>query len=200
MHKAGAIFFLLLIVFPVLLTAQDDDGDGWDYYDDGQFAKGDQTFIISLGTVFPMVFVMNGKAYDHKIDPPVGGLGSLAYNYYITPQLFLGGELSGMFMPTLGGNTLYVIPIGFRAGYQFNVWRLEFPVSAALGVAWHRYLNNTYFGIYMKAGGAAYFRITQLLSIGINTNWYWLPEWTSDRNKNVDGNLLDLTLSARIHF
>jgi hypothetical protein len=195
MNKAGAIILLFMIFFPVLLTAQQEDDDGWDYYYDEGFANGDQTFIISLGTVFPIGFPNN------KIDPPVGGTGSLAYNYYLTPHVFIGAEVSGMFLPTLGGNVLYIIPIGIRGGYQFNIWRLEFPLNLTFGMVWHSHLDNGYFGIYAKAGGSAFFRATYTWSFGLNANFYWFPEWIiNDPSKNHDGFFIDLTLSARYHF
>lgn len=205
MQKAGALIFLLLVGLPILLAAQgekDDPSDGseWDYYYDENFSRGDQTFIITLGTIFPIVFVNNEGIMENKISPRVGGTGSLAYNYYINTNIFLGGEVSGMFFSTLGDNNLFIIPLGVRAGYQFNMWRLEFPLSIAIGMVWHRYNNEGYYGLYMKGGGSAFFRATSRWSFGLNTNWYWFPQWTGDSSKNAHGNMLDLTLSARYHF
>ena len=203
MHRAGAIILLLLICFPVLLAAQEDD-DGWDFYDDG-FSRGDQTFIITLGTVFPTIFRNQGNTIPHKIKPPIGGTGSLAYNYYLTPHFFLGAEASGMFLPTLAKNTVFIIPLGIRGGYQFNFRRFEFPINLTFGMVWHRYLNYRYYGIYLKGGASAFFRATYSWSFGINSNWYWFPEWTKEdgvrsKPKDVYGNFIDVTLSARYHF
>ena len=205
MRKAGAFLLLLLIGFTVLLYAQEDDGDDplepdWDVYDMDYYTSGDQTFIMSAGTVFPAVFLNNGQVIEHNFSPPVGGTGYLSYNYYINSNVFLGGEFGGIFMPTLGRNTAYIIPLGFRAGYQFNVLRFELPVYATLGITWHRYLNLGYFGLFMKGGGSVYYRFNADWSFGVNVNWGWYPEWTSDRNKNIDGNIVDLTLGARYHF
>jgi len=206
MRKALAITLILLMGLPVLLAAQeeeeDDDpsgGSDWDYYYDESFTRGDQTFIISLGTVFPTVFFSDGKI-DHKFSPPVGGTGSLSYNYYITPKIFIGAEFGGMFINTLGGNTLYVIPVGARAGYQFNLWRFEFPITGVVGMVWHRYLSQGYYGLYLKGGGAAFFRATPNWSFGLNSNWFWFPQWPEDPSQRVYGNMLDLTLCARYHF
>jgi hypothetical protein len=204
MQKAGAFLFMLLFSFTLLYAQEQEDeppsGGDWDYYAPDSYARGDQTIIISLGTVFPTVFLNNGKKISHNFDPPVGGAGSLSYNYYFTPKIFFGGEVGILFMPTLGDNMFYAIPLGVRAGYQFYFWRLEFPVNVTLGMIWHRYLNSKYYGFYMKGGGAVYFRFTSDWSFGINTNWNWLPQWTSERSKNVDGNMIELMLSARYHF
>lgn len=200
MRKAGVIILLLFVFSSISLAAQENDDSDWDYYDQDLYTRGDKTFIITLGVVFPMIFSNNGKVIDNKITPPIGGTGSLSLNYYLTKNIFIGVEASGMFFGTLGGNTLFIIPIGARAGYQFNVWRLEFPLNITLGMVWHRYLNSGYYGIYFKGGGSVYFRATQAWSFGLNVDWYWLPEWTNDKSKNVDGSVLDLTLSARYHF
>ena len=204
MRKAGVFLLLLLMGLPILLAAQEDDdpsgGSEWDYYYDYLFTRGDQTFIISLGTVFPTVFFNDGNRIDHNLTPPVGGTGSLAYNYYITQKIFIGAEIGGMFIHTLGSNTLFTIPLGLRGGYQFNIWRFEFPLTGVVGMVWHRYLNEGYYGLYLKAGGAAFFRAHYNWSFGLSTNWFWFPQWTDDPSQNVYGNMIDLTLSARYHF
>ena len=201
MRKAGSIL-LLLLIFPILLFAQEEDPlePDWDYYQQEQYTRGDQTFIISLGAVFPMFFLNNGRPINHKIDPPIGGTGSMAYNYYLSSKYYVGLEVAGMFLPTYAGNTLYIIPIGLRGGYQLNTKRFEFPLTLVFGMVWHRYLDDSYFGIYIKGGGAGYIRATANWSFGVNLDWLWLPQWTSDNSKNVDGNILNLTLSARYHF
>jgi len=204
MYRTIALVVLLMCL-SVLIYAQEEDRapsveDDWIIYDTDLYTRGDQTFIISAATVFPVVFLNEGKTIKHNFDPPVGGVGSLSYNYYLNSNIFLGAEFSFVFNSTLAGNTVYFIPLGVRAGYQFNVWRLEFPVTFTLGVIWHRYLNLSYFGMYLKGGGAAFYRYSSHWSFGLTTNWCWFPEWTEDTKKNVDGNLIELTLSARYHF
>jgi len=205
MPQTRTFLILLLICLPVLLFSQEEGSDGesqpdWDTYNADLYSSGDQTFIISLGTVFPAVFFNDGKKMTHNFSPPVGGTGSLTYSYYFNKNFFLGGELGGIFIPTLANNNAYIIPLGVRGGYQFYVWRLEFPLYAALGMSWHKYLNEGYYGMYLKGGAGAYFRFSQDWSFGLNTAWYWLPEWTKNSKKDVYGNIIELSLSARYHF
>jgi len=203
MRKAAAFLLLLLICMPVLLAAQDENSPNnpdWDYYYDDVYSRGDQTFIISLGAVFPTIFRNNGNTISSKFTPPVGLTGSLSYNYYLTKHFFAGIEVDGMTFRTLGSNMLFIIPVGVRGGYQFNLSRFEFPVNVAFGMVWHRYLNQGYFGIFAKTGGGAFFRATTNWSFGINTNWYWFPQWTKVKSENVYGNIIDVTLAARYHF
>jgi len=206
MRKAEAFFLILLFGFTLLYAQEKEDpsegeGEGnWDIYETGSYSHGDQTFVISLGPMFPIVFVNNGTVIKSNFDPPIGWAGSLSYNYFFTPKIFLGGELGGSFNPTLGNNMYYLILLGARTGYQFYYWRLEFPLNVTLGMTLQRYLNNRYFGLYMKGGGAVYFRYNNDWSFGLITNWYWLPQWTNESRKNVHGNMMDVLLSARYHF
>jgi hypothetical protein len=209
MQKAGAFLIILLLGFTALLYSQEDDDeepyDEWDIYASDSYGQGDQTFTISLGTVFPTVFISNGESIEHNLTPPVGGTLSLSYNYFFNSRFYTGGEISFLFMPTLGENILYIIPFGIRAGYQFYFWRLEFPLTYSLGMVWHRYLGLSHYSLYMKAGGAVFYRFNSDWSFGIAANWNWLPQWTREDgkrtpDKDVYGNIVDLMLSARYHF
>ena len=207
MRKAGAFFLLLLLVFfSPLLNAQEQEPpdeinpDWGEIYQPEQYTMGDQIFSITLGFVFPVVFFNNGEIKEHNFQPPVGGTGALGYSFFLSPNIFVGGEISGMFLSTLGQNTAFFIPIGIRVGYQFIVWRLEIPLSLTAGVIWHRYLNQGYFGMYIKAGGSVFYRFNADWSFGVNANWCWFPQWTSEPEKNVDGHLAELTLTVRYHF
>ncbi|MCL2184598.1 MAG: hypothetical protein FWB86_01920 [Treponema sp.] len=199
------MIFILLISLPLSLFAQEgfdpDIEPDWEYQDDGLYDRGDQTFVISLGVTFPTFFINNaGKLNPNKFDPSVGGTGSLNYNYYFGPYFFLGGEISGLFIHTLGGNTLFIIPLGLKAGTQFVYKRFEFPISLTLGMCWHTYINMVHYGMYLKGGVAAYFRATQDWSFGLSSEWAWFPQWTNDKNQSVNGNFVHLMLTARYHF
>jgi len=203
MHRAAAFLFIFLGVFGLLYAQDDNNPDietDWDLYSADLYVRGDQTFIISLGTVFPLMFINNGELLENKINPPVGGTGSLTYNYYLNSRFFIGGEVGGMFLPTLGRNTVFIIPLGARGGMHFIAGRFEFPINLSLGMTWHNLLNMGYYGLYAKFGAAAFFRATSEWSFGITTQFGWFPEWTNDSKKNVDGFFLDTMLSARYHF
>ncbi|MDR2964837.1 MAG: hypothetical protein LBU88_03580 [Treponema sp.] len=201
-HKAGVIFLIILISLPIQLSAQDSnpDVDDWEDFRTELYVRGDQTIIISAGTVFPLIFLNNGKKLEMNFTPPVGGSGSFAYNYYLTSNLFFGGEIAIQFMPSIRNDTLFIVPLGARIGYQFLFGKIEIPISAGFGMSWQRFLNAGYYGIYARGGLGVYFRATTGWSFGLTTNWYWIPQWTNDSERNVDGHMLDLLLSARYHF
>jgi len=226
MTRTYIIFILILTVSGMLygqanannpgfisLYQSDEDPDyddipietDWEGYISEAYSRGDQVFIISLGVIFPTVFINDGKIIDHHFNPPVGGTGSLAYSYFFGSHFYFGGEIGVKFNYTLGQNTVFIIPIGLRAGMQFVHRRFEFPLNLAIGVAPQRYLNLGYAGLFVKGGAAAFFRFNPDWSFGLNFDWSWYPQWPQEGGKpvpakNVDGNIVGLTLSARYHF
>jgi hypothetical protein len=177
----------------------------WDGYMPDLYSKGDQTITISLGTIFPTVFFNTGTPVEHNFSPPVGGALSLAYTHFLGAHLYLGGEISFNFNNTLAKNTVYLVPIGLRAGYQFVLRRFEFPLTLTVGFAPQRYLNLGYFGFFMKGGASAFYRFNPEWSFGLNVDWGWYPQWPlqnkePDPEKNMDANIIGLTISARYHF
>jgi hypothetical protein len=164
------------------------------------YSRGDQTFTITLGVVFPAGFTGDdGRSITHNLSP-VGGTGSLSYTYFFDAHWFVGGEIGGMFIGSVAENMYFIVPIGIRGGYQFVLKRFEIPLTAALGMAPQRYLDLGYFGFYTKLGGSLFFRFSPDWSFGLNSAWWWAPQWTSDASKNVNGNFMEVTLSARYHF
>lgn len=194
---------------------EDDDEDypsddaaiesDWDGYMPSLYSAGEQTFTISLGTIFPAVFFNNGKTVPHNFSPPVGGAGSLAYNHWLGAHFNLGGEIGVKFNYTLAQNTVFIIPIGLRVGWQFVIRRFEFPLALTVGVAPQRYLNLGYAGFFMKGAASAFYRFNPDWSFGLNADWSWYPQWPlrdgkRDPDKDMDGNIIGVTISARYHF
>jgi hypothetical protein len=212
MQKASAFFLIVLSMwYMVPLGAQEEDDQNsedkqppiesdWSGFMPSIYARGDQIIIISPGITIPIVFVGDSGVINSNLQ--VGGALSLSYNYFLTPRLFIGGELQGMFATTLAGNIMYMVPFGVRLGYQIVVGRFEFPFTLVVGGAPQSYLNNeiNYFGFFMKGMVSGFFRFSADWSFGINVGWWWVPEWMSEPSKNVHGNFLEVTLAARYHF
>jgi hypothetical protein len=204
MQRALSLFLLLFLGLSVMLSAQENSEPevepDWENYMNELYVRGDQTFSISLGVGFPIAFINNGEVIDHKIEPPIGGTGSLCYLYYLGPYLFLGGDLSILFLPTIGKNTVYITSPGVKIGTQFILGRFEFPFSLVFGSTFQTYLDFGYIGFFMKGGACAFFRATREWSFGLMSNACWFPQWTNEPEKNVDGFFVDLSLIARFHF
>ena len=224
MQKVGIVLLLMGLCWfsgqGVFLYAQDEEAEeeedssdedttletDWDGYMTELYSRGDQTFTISLGVIFPTVFY---DSEPKKIDPnwfPVGGAGSLAYTRFLSSHFFLGVEVGVNFNPTLGKNTIFIVPIGVRTGWQFLLRRFEFPISLTVGIAPERYLNNGYTGMFVKLGASGFFRFSPEWSFGLNTDWNWYPQWPREDGKsmsekyNIYANIIGLTLAARYHF
>jgi hypothetical protein len=224
MQKTLALFLLLalccvagrgLVLYaqdaPYDETIPDDDDNGSqsdsDYgrYIPDMYTKGDQSITVSLGTIFPTVFLNNGTVINHNFSPPVGGVLSLAYTYFLGPNIFLGGEVGFASAFTLGKNAFYMIPFGLRAGWQFVFSRFEFPVYGVIGMAPQKYLDYGYFGMYLKGAVSAYYRYNPNWSFGISADWSWYPQWPMKDGKripekDIDANIVGVLLSARYHF
>jgi hypothetical protein len=204
------LLILTLAGVPLLWSQEDGDEDpggsppappiesDWDAFTPDLYARGDKTFVISLGILIPTAFTgsgMDGDAHNIKL----GGTGSLAFNYFLGAHLFVGGELGGMFAATLGENMLFIVPFGAHVGYQFVAGRFEFPLAIMIGASPAKYLDQGYFGLIIKPEASAFFRFNSDWSFGLNTNWWMVPQWPKN-GENVFGNFLEITLSARYHF
>ncbi len=172
-------------------------GSDWEGVRDAMYVKGDKSFIISLGTVFPLVFIDDqGQKLDNNLN--VGGTGILNYNYYFTPNIAVGGELGGMFASTIGENMLYIVPFGAKATYQFLKGSFEIPLSLTLGFAAEQYLDTGYFGFFAKPQAALFWRYNQDWSFGLNAALWLLPQWGTSNDSY--GFFQEITLAARYHF
>lgn len=176
------------------LPIQDGDAEHYSLY-----SMGDKTFSISLGLFVPMAFT--DSAYKRiNNNMKLGGSGSLSYSYFLTPSLFVGGEIQISFNSTLGEHFVFLIPISAHVGYQFIYQRFEFPVAFSLGGASQMYNGYDLYGMYVKAQGSGYFRFNQDWSFGVNTSFWWLPQWTKEPEKNSYGHFFVVTAAARYHF
>jgi hypothetical protein len=202
MYKAIAFFLIVFCLYPTF--GQDEDADEdipieeWDVGTPSLYSSGEQNFSFSVGVVQPMFF--NGEDGRAAKNVNTGYSLLIAYNYYLAPHFFLGGEISGMFATTLGENMLYIVPFGLRVGYEFVFNRFELPVSLMFGAATQKYLETDYFGFFLKPTVSFFFRFNPDWSFGLNTAWWIVPEWTSESRKDMTGHFLEITLSAKYHF
>jgi hypothetical protein len=210
---------MIVLCFPLAAQEEEEEPDqdeeipinsDWAEYTPFVYSKGDQILAISLGVFFPTVFAGNSGIIDHNLFVLGAGL-SLNYNYFLTPRFFLGGEVQAWGITSIAKNWLYMVPFGLKLGYQLTLHRtrlplflrrLEFPFSLMIGGAVQSYLNNeeNYLGLFLKGGAGLFFRFNQDWSFGLNAAWWWVPQWTKDSAKDVHGNFVEVTLSARYHL
>jgi hypothetical protein len=68
-----------------------------------------------------------------------------------------------------------------------------------IGIAPQTYLKENYLGLFLKPQASAFWRLNPDWYFGLNTGWWWVPEWPAD-GKDRYGNFFELTLSARYHL
>jgi hypothetical protein len=207
--RTCSIFLILFLVLQINVFAQEEEepedeppyiDSEWSDYEPSVYGPGDKTFSMTLGIIFPLFF-SGDVVGDSKIGLNLGGTGTLAFNYFLTSNIFIGGELSGMFAGTRGKNMLFIIPFGLRIGYQFVFNRFEFPLSLMVGAANQIHSDNRYFGFILKPGASVFWRFNPDWSFGLNGVWWIIPQRPKDEYEaNSTGNLMELTLSARYHF
>jgi len=213
--KFGRLLFVPLIFFAIALGvhAQEEDEDDeeitiesdWSLANFAPYTRGDQTFSINLGLVKPLFYIDRQNGYMDT-NMGLGGMGMLGYTYFLGRHLFLGFQLSGMFAGTEGKNMYFIIPIGFSVGYQFVIKRFEFPFYLMAGIAPQSHQQRSYFGFFSKAEGSAFFRFNSEWSFGLNTGFWWVPQWTKKTVQGYDGNIhihgffWEIGLGARYHF
>ena len=219
-HKLlRAVFLVLMFSLVLFLHAQDaETGEDDDDEEDGGISiesdwsraanlynKGDQLFCVNLGIVKPLFFMDQSEGY-FSTQMNLGGFGSLAYNQFFDSHWFWGVELSIMFASTISKNMYYIVPIGFRTGYQFILNRFEFPLSLIVGIAPQSYAEVSYFGIFAKPTAGAFFRFNPDWSFGLNTSFWWVPQWTRKTRDsrsgviNIHGFFWEFSLGVRYHF
>jgi len=184
--------FLILSLFTVSVFA-DDEGDE---YDDGYVYEmngaGDQFLKIGLSAIFPVNF--EGKLYP-------GVAAELGYYRFLSSWLAVGGELGVSSQFSVGGKALFMVPIVFGTMFQPTAGKFEFPIYTLVGVGNETWANATYFpSLVVKASAGAYYRITESWSAGINGSFMWIPQWTEDKKKDVNGIFSTVALGARYHF
>ena len=213
--KIGAFFLVFFLIFSVpSLFAQEDPDDydppqidiDWITFDAAVYTRGDRIFNIGIGVFFPLFFyfadpITDGTQRGDNLS--IGGTGTLAFNFFLNSNVFVGGELSGMFAPTRERNMLIMVPFGVRLGYQFLLYRFEFPVSLMVGAANQMLRDHRYFGPVAKPSAGAFWRFSQDWSFGANATWWFVPQRgfdSEDVRRDVFGNFLTVTFTARYHF
>jgi hypothetical protein len=188
---------IIFITFSVCLFAQDDYyDDGDDYYDDvyvySQNGAGDQFLKISLGGLFPLNF-------KGQLNP--GGKASIGYFKFFTENLALGGELAASYNISIGEKVLVMLPLTFGVMYQPYIGKFEFPLYAEIGIANETWQNIEHFpSLATKLSAGVYYRITDTISFGLSSDFYWLPQWFKDSSKNFNGLFETAEIGLRYHF
>ena len=190
-------FFSLIIIiltFTTVLCAQDwddelDEDEVFVYSTNG---AGDQFLKINLGAIFPLNF---------KGQLKTGGMASIGYFRFLSETFAVGGELSATYSISIGQKVLVMLPFTFGVMFQPYIGKFEFPMFAQVGIANQTWQNMEIFPtLTTKLSAGAYYRLTDSVSLGLSTDFFWIPQWFKDSSKNFNGLFQTAEIGLRYHF
>ncbi|MDC7227185.1 MAG: hypothetical protein PQJ61_10530 [Spirochaetales bacterium] len=186
--------------------SQEDEPADDDYAGIAAFTRGEQLFSLNAGAIFPLFTL----APFHEDDEPLVGTlssthtgvsGSLKLGFFVRDNLMLGGELAGMYAAT-DNSSLTMIPITFVTQYYFLKYPFEFPIYINVGVSMNSF--DDYFRItpLIKPGAGAYYNINGEWALGLNFDYWFMPElyFNTYKNETRIANFLQISLSGVYHF
>ncbi len=207
-YKLYLFLFFLVLVFPLVSQESSPptlpDGPESEETDPGVVrTKGDQVFSFNAGLFLPMFFSDTSWNFESGIDHlSLGGVGSLEWSTYLSSNITLGGQLSGMFAITPNKRTLTMIPFCARAGYIFYLHPFTIPVTLSAGFSFNKLGDLFEFTPILKPGVSLNWNINYDWAFGINFNYWWVPELhTGDlADQTRFGNFLETSFAATYHF
>lgn len=177
--------------------------------------KGDQYINGGIFVNFPLNFGNPFKT-DEKGNLSegslyTGGAAEIGYHRYLNSWFALGGDLLVAYNPTIGSNSLTMVPILFCVTVQPTIRKFEFPIKLGLGLGFETCQNKKYFpSPVFKAEVGGFYRITESFSAGITGLFLYTGQWAFDQDKNSKqitkrydydyGMFAMASLSVRYHF
>lgn len=169
--------------------------------EDNPFTVGSQLITISAAAQIPL-FTFGGDSSSTSPNMYTGGSFTFGYQYFVLPRFSIGGALSGSYNLSVGSRNLFMLPLTFKAAYWWSVLPFEFTANAEVGGYLMRFDGNGMLGPIAKAGGGAYYRVSTGWSLGLEVNYWFVPEIHSGDYANLTrfGNFLETGLSAVYHL
>ena len=174
-----------------------------------QHSKGDQSFLISAGAVFPLFTVLlndiDSIGYSAGVHSPkltIGGAGGLGYNFYLNGNIKLGIALNGTFEWDINRNLLYMIPVTAAFTYEFHPFsRLSVPLHIDAGINMTSWKDEFTIDPILKAGFGVNFDWNVEWSFGIDAS-YWFIIQTSSKDPQFDSlaNFMTTQFLVEYHF
>lgn len=197
LRAAFAVIFLAAGVLP--LTAQADDMT----YD--HRVAGDRALTVMVGPFIPEAFEPFGGKFASTNLFWTGATLGLGLDFYLDEHWSLGGTLKGSVGFSPNNNTLFLVPVTFRATYEFKAYPFSFPVSMGAGINFTSYLTSTNLDYIVTPSVGAFWNMSSSWSFGIEaTQWIVLEPYLGGGSvPSSDGRVgyfFDPSLSAIYHF
>ncbi len=163
--------------------------------------KGDMFLQFTMGGSLPLNFPDVKSVFKGTQKLGFGGIFGLSFNYFLSEEFILGGELNFGFNNSIANHVFNYIPIMFFASYQFSKKNWEIPLKAGLGLCVENFIGYHYPGLIGKVQAGVFYRLAPSWSLGLEGAYYFMPQFDKVYTNNIFvGNFAGLSLSLRYHF
>lgn len=196
--KLFAVMVVLAWIGALTVGAQQDTGNSSEVVR----KKGDQSITILAGGFIPLFVLDSTGAIMSPSNMYPGASFDVQYRYMLGNHVGVGGSISGAFVTTIGGGTLFFAPIGATAAWIGGGDPLEYEAFTELGMNIMRLYGNGLIEPYAKLGAGVSRYVTSAWSIGVKVAWCFFPEFHfgSYSNLNCYANFLQFSIGASYHF
>jgi hypothetical protein len=208
-QRAAALAAALLFVSLATLAAEDapagagtpaDNAPAADEVSTSPYLPGEQTIGIAAGAHIPAFIVPETGGGAANLS--TGGSFSFSYQYFLLRGLAAGGTLSFAFNGTIGGQSIFTMPLGATVAYWWAKMPFEFSILGEAGGYLMRYHNTGMIDPFFKAGAGAYWRLSSGWSVGLQSYLWFVPEihYGSYSNLSQYAGFVETSLAAVYHL
>lgn len=192
----------LALMLAALCSGAAAQNSSVEYTSGGMHMKGGQAISLNAGVQVPL-FVLPASA--GATDPYPLGVGTsfgLSYQYFVADRISVGGSFTGAFNGTVGGRSLFMAPIAFKASYWWGASPMEYSASIDAGAAILRLSGNGMITPFAKAGMGAYYQVNGSWSLGGQAFWWFIPEIHTGSYANLTryANIAEISAGAIYHL
>jgi len=200
LRKSLVLLFLAFLVFPGFSQEEPDSAPPPEA---PLYTLGDQTFSFNVGLFFPLFFSDTSWNFTSASENlSLGGVGSLEWNSYINSKMLLGAQLSGMFSITPNSRTLSMVPVCAKFSYILDFFPVTVPLTLAAGFSFNKLDTLFEFTPIVKPGASVLWYLNNEWSLGLNLNYWWVPEihFGDLADQTRFGSFLEASFAAVYHF
>lgn len=166
------------------------------------FERGDQTISLSTGFQIPLAIIPSDPSATESATLKLGGGFGFTYQYFLSKHLAVGGSLAGAFNGTLGGRTLFAVPLAARVAWWWTSASLQTGISVEAGAYLMRLDSHGMIGPFLKAGPELGWKLTREWSVGARLSSWLIPEihTGTDSDKTRYGLFGEVSVMATYHL
>jgi hypothetical protein len=164
------------------------------------FLPGEQTIGVNAGLQIPAFLLP--KTGEGAANLKLGGSFGFSYQYFLYQGFALGGNLSASYNTTIGGSSVFIMPLGMTAAFWWTKLPFEFSVFGEGGVYLMRANHEGIIDPMAKLGIGAYWRLSSGWSVGLQPCLWFIPEIHYGKYKSLTqyGGFIETALSAVYHL